>query len=117
MLCGSIDEYDRKGEKKRMILFFSGTGNSRHVAMNLASMIGEANAADMGNMIKRGERRTFKSDSPYIFVVPTYGWRMPRIVDDFIRECEFEGCKKAYFILTCGDSIGNAGKYVQKALL
>lgn len=41
MLCGSIDEYDRKGEKKRMILFFSGTGNSRHVAMNLASMIGE----------------------------------------------------------------------------
>ena len=50
-----------------MILFFSGTGNSRHVAMNLASMIGEANAADMGNMIKRGERRTFKSDSPYIF--------------------------------------------------
>lgn len=40
MLCGSIDEYDRKGEKKRMILFFSGTGNSRHVAMNLASMIG-----------------------------------------------------------------------------
>ena len=66
MLCGSIDEYDRKGEKKRMILFFSGTGNSRHVAMNLASMIGEANAADMGNMIKRGERRTFKSDSPYI---------------------------------------------------
>ena len=48
MLCGSIDEYDRKGEKKRMILFFSGTGNSRHVAMNLASMIGEPDVAYVG---------------------------------------------------------------------
>ena len=97
-----------------MILFFSGTGNSRHIAASLSSIIGDGIPADMGDMMKRGETPEFQSESPYVFVVPTYGWRIPRVVDEFIRKCKFRGSDKAYFILTCGDSIGNAGKYAQR---
>lgn len=97
-----------------MILFFSGTGNSRHIAVNLSQLTEDGAPVDMGDMIKGGETPQFQSDSPYVFVVPTYGWRIPRIVDEFIRKCRFCGSDKAYFILTCGDSIGNAGKYAQK---
>lgn len=97
-----------------MILYFSGTGNSRHAALKIAALTGDAEIKDMGAMIKTGEQGDFQSDNPYIFVVPTYGWRIPHIIEDFISKADFAGNKKAYFVLTCGDSIGNAGAHAKK---
>ena len=36
------------------------------------------------------------------------------IFEDFIRTAHFEGCKDAYFVMTCGGDIGNAGEKIQK---
>lgn len=96
-----------------MILYFTGTGNSRHIALKLREQLGDESMTDIGGLIKKGEKGNFDSQKPYIFVLPTYGWRMPRIVSDFIKESNFKGDKRAYFLLTCGDSCGNAGKYAK----
>jgi NAD-dependent dihydropyrimidine dehydrogenase PreA subunit len=51
------------------------------------------------------------SNRPYVFVVPTYAWQIPHIVRDWILHTEFEQKQKVYFVMTCGDSIGNAKHY------
>ena len=38
-----------------MILYFSGTGNSRHVAFELSKRVGDEETADMGDMLKTGK--------------------------------------------------------------
>lgn len=51
---------------------------------------------------------------PWVIVAPTYAWRIPHIVREWIENTPFMGNKNMYFILTCGGSIGNAGKYLAK---
>ncbi|WP_368077351.1 EFR1 family ferrodoxin [uncultured Anaerotruncus sp.] len=47
-------------------------------------------------------------------VAPTYAWQMPKVVERWIRETEFEGTKDIYIVLTCGGSVGNAAAYAKK---
>ena len=50
------------------------------------------------------------SGKPWVFVAPTYAWQLPRIFESFIRSGSFQGNQNAYFVLTCGSDIGNAGQ-------
>lgn len=97
-----------------MILYFTGTGNSRHLAEMLPQLTGDDDIRDMTAMIKAGQTGDFRSEKPFVFVMPTYGWRMPRIVSEFIEKSSFLGSDKAYFILTCGSSSGNAAGYAAR---
>ena len=54
-----------------------------------------------------------KSERPWVIVVPTYAWRIPHIVSDWLEKTNFSGNKGIYFVMTCGGSIGNAGKYLE----
>ena len=47
-------------------------------------------------------------------VAPTYAWQMPKVVERWIRETEFEGNRNIYIVLTCGGSVGNAAAYAKK---
>lgn len=96
-----------------MILYFSGTGNSRHAAMYLAKLTDEC-TVDMGKLIKENRTGDFTGEDRYIFVTPVYGWRIPRFIAEFIEKSTFTKGARAYFLLTCGDSAGNAGKYAEK---
>ncbi len=96
-----------------MVIYFTGTGNSRYIAELIAATLKD-DIADATHLIKSGEHPKNHSEKPYIFVAPTYAWRMPRIFEEWIGECEFEGNKKAYFVLTCGGEIGAAGNYIQE---
>lgn len=96
-----------------MILYFSGTGNSRYAAEYLHSIL-DKEIVSINNRLKMGEYPSFEADDSYIFVVPVYAWRIPRVVEDFIRKCSFTEGKDAWFVLTCGDSIGNAGEYARR---
>ena len=53
------------------------------------------------------------SGKPWVFVGPTYAWQLPRVFDQFIRSGSFNGNQDAYFVLTCGSEIGNAGKTLE----
>lgn len=92
-----------------MILYFSGTGNSRYAAERLAARLNEE-IVSIGALLKRGESGDFASQTPYVFVCPTYAWRIPRVMRAFIEKAHFAGCQEAYFVLTCGTDAGAADK-------
>ena len=54
------------------------------------------------------------SERPWVVSVPTYAWRIPRIVEKWLENTRLKGNKDIYFVMTCGGSIGNAGKYLEK---
>lgn len=96
-----------------MIVYYTGTGNSRYAAEYLASAIGDE-MMDAAPYIQSGTAAALTSEKPWVFVSPTYGWRIPRIFREFIERGTFSGSREAYFVMTCGSEIGNAGTYLQK---
>ena len=96
-----------------MIIYFSGTGNSRYCAQMLADKL-EEELFDSFYHIKNGIAAELVSGTPWVFVSPTYCWQLPHIFEEFIRMARFEGCKEAYFVMTCGSDIGNASEKIAK---
>ena len=90
-----------------MIVYFTGTGNSRYCAQMLAARLGDE-LTDAFSFIRDGVAAELCSERPWVFVAPTYGWQLPHIFEDFLRSGSFTGCKTAYFVMTCGDDIGGA---------
>lgn len=101
-----------KGRGTTMILYFSGTGNSRYAAERIGLITGDE-LLSINARLKSGSREDVRSDRPLVFVCPTYCWRMPRVVDRWIWETRFQGNRKAYFVLTCGAATGNAAHYAE----
>lgn len=96
-----------------MILYFSGTGNSAYVAAKIAQDIQDERIS-LNDKIRRSDYGKLDSVRPWVFVVPTYAWRIPRVVRDWILQADFHGNRQAYFVMTCGGAIGNAAKYVRE---
>lgn len=96
-----------------MIFYFSGTGNSQRAAKQIASELGDE-IISINQCFKNGVKNTYRSERPLVFVTPTYAWQMPKVVERWIRETRFEGNRNAYFVLTCGGSVGNAAVYAKK---
>ena len=96
-----------------MILFFSGTGNSAYAAKRIGNGIGDE-AINLFERIRNHDNAAIHSDRPWVVVVPTYAWRIPRLVQHWLEHTELAGNRNIYFVMTCGDNIGNAGKYLRK---
>ena len=93
-----------------MILFFSGTGNSNYVAKRIADALGDA-LVNLNDRIKSGDTSPVETGERVIIVTPTYAWRIPRVVRDWLLKTELHGAKNVWFVMTCGSEIGNADKY------
>lgn len=96
-----------------MVVYFTGTGNSRYAAEALAIRLGDE-LVNANKFIKSCKVAHLSSETPYIFVAPTYAWRIPRIFSDFIEKSELRGSTSAYFVMTCGTDIGSAGIFLKK---
>ena len=94
-----------------MIVYYTGTGNSRYVAQRFAAALGD-DLITANEYIKNDTTADLHSDRPWVFVSPTYGWQIPHIFADFLRRGRFTGSRKAYFVMTCGSEIGNAGSRI-----
>ena len=93
-----------------MILYFSGTGNSEYIARRIAKATGDE-ILSLNERIRNGNAAAVRTER-LVFVTPTYGWRIPRLVEKWIDETEFYGDElSAWFIMSCGSEIGNAAKY------
>lgn len=90
-----------------MIVFFSGTGNSRYCADILGKRLGDT-VVDAAPYLRRGEGAELASERPWVFVCPTYAWKIPRVFEGFLRNSRFSGHRQAYFVMTCGGEIGAA---------
>ncbi|MBR6772251.1 MAG: EFR1 family ferrodoxin [Clostridia bacterium] len=90
-----------------MVVYFTGTGNSRYAAELLADAL-EDECIDSAGYIKNGIAADLVSGKPWVFVAPIYAWSFPAVFGDFIRSGSFHGETKAYFVLTCGSDMGAA---------
>lgn len=96
-----------------MILYFTGTGNSEYIAKRIAELTGDS-LISMNERIKANDASEINADCRLVFVVPTYAWRIPKIVEEWIAKTRFQGAGNAYFVMDCGTSIGNAKKYIKQ---
>lgn len=92
-----------------MIFYFSGTNNSKYIAKRLSEILKEETFS-INEFLKSGSSKQIPDFDKLILVSPTYSWRIPNIVKDFIEKLP-NSKKDAYFIMNCGDDIGNASGY------
>lgn len=95
-----------------MILYFSGTGNSKYIAQRLSDATGDT-IYSINDAFKSDEHPTF-NDNRLIFSLPTYAWRIPKVVEAWINKCTFSPDTAVYFVMNCGGEIGNSEKYILK---
>ena len=90
-----------------MVVYFSGTGNSEYCAKYIAKLIDD-DTVNSAAFISKKETAQLDSQKPWVFVTPTYAWQVPRAFKSFLLQSVLTGNKNAYFVMTCGDSIGGA---------
>lgn len=92
-----------------MIFYFSGTGNSRWAARQLAEQTGEE-LVFIPDVTDGNTTFTLSKGERLGFVIPVHGWRPPLLVRNFIRKLTVRQAEGAYTYLVCtaGDSIGKA---------
>ena len=93
-----------------MILYFSGTGNSRYIAKRIADRLHD-DLLNANECIRKNNTHAIGAQSRLIIVAPTYAWRIPRILRDWILNTEFPSAVPTWFVMNCGSEIGNAAKY------
>lgn len=76
-----------------MIFCFSGTGNSRYVARRAAEALGET-VLDLNERIRAGDTSPVESGRRLVIVTPTYAWRIPRIVRDWLLHTDLPGAEQ-----------------------
>lgn len=96
-----------------MILYFSETGNSEYVAKRIGQATNDE-VIDLFEKIRDGIYTSIRSNRAWVVVAPTYAWRIPHILQQWLEKTEFAGNKDIYFVMTCGGGIGNAEKYLKK---
>ena len=93
-----------------MVLYFSGTGNSKYVAKRLAGALDDE-CVNLFDRIKNNDYSEIMSQKPYIIVSPTYGWQIPHILRDWLSHSRLTGSSDIYFAMTCGGEIVNSERY------
>lgn len=66
-----------------MICCFSGTGNSQYIAGQIAKALQEK-VVNLNAKIISHDTTPLQTGSNLIVVTPTYAWRIPRIVSEWI---------------------------------
>ncbi len=102
-----------------MIFYFSGTGNSYH----LAKVIAQRQREELVFIPKEFDRKdndftyTIKKDELLGLVFPVYAWGPPEMVVEFIKKFQING-EKAYLtlVLSCGEEEGKTTEIVKELL-
>ena len=87
-----------------MIYYFSGTGNSRFIAQEIAALTNDC-------VCSMSEKEPIPTDENGAFlgiVFPVYGWQPPKIVRRFCATLDAASAKGrfVYIIMTCGTDTG-----------
>lgn len=96
-----------------MIIYFSGTGNSRYVAKQIAALTGD-DLLDASEYIRAQTGVTVTDTRPFVFIAPVYVAAPVLDFMEFLKKSHFEGNGKAYFIMTCAGAMGASPLYCRK---
>lgn len=92
-------------QTKRLLLYFTGTGNSLAVAKKIAEKLGDCTVRSITEIVKNNE--TVTADEIGI-ITPVYMYRAPRVVLKLLKQI----CDTSYLfaIATNGQGVGNVFK-------
>lgn len=93
-----------------MVLYFSGTGNSEYCARFIANKL-SCECVSLGERIRNKDFSPLESEECWVICAPTYAWRMPKVVYEFLEKTELKGSRDIYFVMTCGGQIGKSESY------
>ena len=93
-----------------MIFCFSGTGNSRYIAGRIAEALQDG-VTYLNERIRSDDHSPVQTGSDVVIVTPTYAWRIPRVVSEWLSATGLPGAERVWFVMDCGGEIGNAAKY------
>ena len=74
-----------------MVFYFTGTGNSGYAARRIADGLGEPLLC-LNDRIKAGDTAPVETGEQLVIVTPTYAWRIPRIVEDWLLHTNYICC-------------------------
>ena len=93
-----------------MIYYFSGTGNSKWIAEQIAQRTKDS-AASIPEIMKTLEQDITVPDNEVVGIVfPVYGWAPPAAVTEFLEHVHVSPKAFTFAVCTCG---GDAGKTMQ----
>lgn len=101
-----------------MIFYFSGTGNSKHVAHCLAHATGES-CISIADCMNDGTFAFSLGEEERVgFVTPVYFWGLPHIVVRFVERLTIAGLHRnfIYHVITFGTTTGQAHYMMQELL-
>lgn len=101
-----------------MILYFSATGNSLHVAREIAKQTGDA-LYKVDGCLKEGRLHfDLKEGEALGIICPTFHWGLPSIVLEYMEKLSVNAPGKPYifFVSTCGAVSGRSGKVLSQLL-
>lgn len=103
-----------------MIVYFSGTGNTRHCAAELAQLLGESlHELSPGELLDPAAIEFEVTGERIIWAFPTYSWGMPPVVANFIAKARFGANVQSachYMLTTCGDDMGYTDRQWRKLM-
>lgn len=89
-----------------MIYYFSGNGNSRWVAEQIAAATNDT-VENISDYIKnKKEIQCSSQDEKVGIVFPIHSWYAPQPVIDFVDKLRFNADTYRYMVCTCGDDAG-----------
>ncbi|MCM1293841.1 MAG: EFR1 family ferrodoxin [Bacteroides sp.] len=92
-----------------MILYFTGTGNSRDVAHRLSSLLNDDDVVELcGELLQHPQIKAKQPCKSVVWVFPVYSWGVPPVVVKFITQAEISGitASRHHLAATCGDDAG-----------
>lgn len=95
-----------------MILYFSGTGNSKYVAKVLSKETNQE-IISINERLKNNDFSSIVTNNEIIVVFPNYCGRMPKVVWEYLNKIVLKA-SGIRFICTCFQSGWNANKYCKK---
>ena len=100
-----------------MIFYFSGCGNSKHVAETIAEGLNDT-LIFIPEAAREGRYDYELAEGESLgFVFPVYAWAPPKLVLDFLQKLQLKTKPNyLYFACTCGDECGHTEKILRKAV-
>lgn len=92
-----------------MIIYFTGTGNSRDVATRISMMLTDDDIVELcDETLRSGVISAKRSCEKVVWVFPVYSWGVPPVVAKFIKRAKISGIEGAehHMVATCGDDAG-----------
>ena len=107
-----------------MIFYFSGCGNSKHIAETIAEGLNDTMVFIPEAARNNQYDYTMAEGEALGFVFPIYSWAPPKLVLDFVKKLNIKvgpstgsgTLDYVYFACTCGDNCGLTEKVFRKAV-